>query len=58
MLGETSFGLLWVWVLAAVILAAVLFYGIRQIDRLTSGEHRALQENTKAQERRQDPERS
>jgi uncharacterized protein HemX len=55
MLGETSFGLLWVWVLAAVILAAALFYGIRQTGRLTSREKRALEENTKARQRSEDP---
>jgi hypothetical protein len=55
MLGETSFGLLWVWLLAAVILSAVLFYSIRQIDRLTSGEQRALPETTKAEQRSEDP---
>jgi putative copper export protein len=54
MLGETSFGLLWVWVLAVVILALALVYGIRKTGHLTSREKRALQENTKARQRSED----
>jgi uncharacterized protein HemX len=57
MLGATSFGLLWVWVLAVVILGAALWYGIQQTGRLTSREKRALQENTKARQRSEDPRR-
>jgi hypothetical protein len=55
MFGETSFGLLWVWVLAVVILALVLVYGIRKSSRLTSREKRDLDEHTKSRQRSEDP---
>jgi hypothetical protein len=57
MLGETSYGLLWVWLLGVIALGTVLFYGMRMSGRLGRREKQRLNESTIDLQRREDPQK-
>ena len=57
MFGETSYGMLWLWVIGAVVLGCILAYGILRAGRLGRSERERLDRNTKKTQQAEDPQK-
>ena len=58
MFGETSYGMLWLWLIGAAVLGLVLAYGLLKAGHLGRGERERLDRNTKTIQRSEDPQKS
>jgi hypothetical protein len=54
-MGQTSFGILWLWFIGAGLLGFVLAYGIMRAGRLRHGERERLDRNTTMRQQSEDP---
>ena len=55
--GETSYGMLWLWFIAAAVLGFALAYGILRAGRLRRSERERLDRNTRTIQRSDDPQK-